>query len=254
MKRNWVCGILLMSSVGIHNAANAFEPCATRIQNAVAMDFAENLGILVQNVGLIRFEMGLWTEAVGNNFGNASLTVKHFTGRGHHPYIIAHYDVSAQQIGTSSDCKVTHLNKVPSESIDSAILLAESFKLAIGETYYVSEGDSQWDVFTTSNSVEASLPLNQIRQVFKAGDAAVYVYDNNSTIEFLDRIIEDENDMYSDADRSMYKKLKKSMLEAFQEIHLIRVGEDDSGLIELYLVGRRADGRLVGLKAYSIET
>lgn len=248
---NLVFGIITMFAVG---SSNAFELCSIRMKNAATMDFAETQGIFVQDVGLVRFEMGSWTKMAGNNLGNASLTLKQFTGRGHYPYILAHYMVNAKQIGTSSDCKVTQLNKVPSESIDSAILLAESFKLAIGDTYYVSESDSQWDVFYTRDSVDASMPITQIKQVLNTEVSAVEVYDHVSTLDFLNDIIEGDSEVYDGKDKRMYDKLKKTMLNEFENIHLIRVGEDDSGLIELYLVGRRADGRLVGLKAFSVET
>lgn len=83
-------------------AANAlaFEPCATNLGLAAAEEHVRNHGKI--HVKVLDVEMGAWTEALGNNVGSATVTLK----AGTRVYL---YEVIGKQIGSSTDCKATEV-------------------------------------------------------------------------------------------------------------------------------------------------
>src|SRR5687767_81133 len=95
-----VFSILALSLIS--TSASAFEPCAQRLKDAAVAYHAAEKRISISDINVVGFRMGPWTEAVGNNAGSGSVTLKSRNK-------ISFYDVSAQQIGRSSDCRVTEV-------------------------------------------------------------------------------------------------------------------------------------------------
>lgn len=59
---------------------------------------------------------------------------------------------------------------------------------------------------------------------------------------------------FDQEDAVAYKNLKKALTDDFSTLRIYKVGEPDSGALDLYLIGRDKDGHLIGLKTVSVET
>ncbi len=234
-------GLILSSST-----ASAFELCQTKMENAAMYHMAQELGRSLKDAKLIRFEMGGWTEAMGNNSGSATATVRFFSKS----YYVR---ISGKQIDTSSDCEVTQVVQVKADTLDPIALQAEKYKVAIGEALYMSEGDDTWKIFYSRESVDENFSEESLRQVLRSGDRPISVWSHKETIETLD-FYANENPYENENEAYAYKRLKELLLKDFKEVRILKVGEEDSGTLYLYLVGRTADGRLVGLYTTVAET
>lgn len=82
------------------------NPCVTKQKNAASFTLAQEIAVPVQGAEVVAFENGPWTEAMGNNSGSDSVTVRigNRTNRG---MTIKKFVVVAKQIGSSDDCNIT---------------------------------------------------------------------------------------------------------------------------------------------------
>lgn len=216
--------------------------CSVRMQNAAVSSFAEELGRAVATIKILRFEMGGWTEAVGDNTGSGEVAVRFSKN-------INYYRVSAKQVGTSNDCVVTKIEKLQPSKIDKRALQAEKYKLAIGDAVHVSESDEEWMPFYSRAKV-AKFSVSEIAQALGTSQH-VELYTLSESKEFIKGYAEEDDDA---AQRAKYKRLRDSLAEDFKEFRVIKVGEPDSGSLDLYILGITPDGYLVGLKTITVET
>ncbi len=228
------------------STASADEVCSIKMENAAVYTYAQQLGRSVLDVEVLRFEMGIWTEAIADNTGSAQVDLAVGKNRGY-------FEVSAKQIGDSSDCEPTGVTSVDVSSIDSAVLQAEKYKHAIKRARHYSESDAEWSVFYSRDTVGEKFPLDEVKIALKSGDLPVEVMNHKEVLEFLDGYINDDHQQ-DDEERYAYRRLKKALLEDFKVLRIYRVGVPDSGSIDVYLVGRTKEGRLVGLRTISVET
>lgn len=89
----------------ISPAIAADNPCVIKQKNAASFTFAQELGVAVQDVEVIDFEYGMWTEAIGDNTGSDKVTVR--IGRKK-----IKYKVDAEQIGRTDDCTILTVTEV----------------------------------------------------------------------------------------------------------------------------------------------
>lgn len=234
--------IIFLVVLGATASASAFEPCATKMKNAAAYNFSQSLGVPVSKLEVLSFEMGPWTEAIADNVGTGKVSVAYYKK-------VETYNVSAQQIGTSADCEILNLEKLTRETLDSAMVQAEKYKMAIKDALYTSEGDAPWEIAYTTKSVSKNMGLEEVRQALGEGeDEPMSSLDHAEVLEMLDDYINYSSDP---VDAFAYKNLKELLLSDFTELKIYEVGDIQ---VRVYLVGRRPDGRLVGLKTISIET
>lgn len=237
-----------LMSLGSGPWAFALDACSVKMKNAAAVSLAKSLKQPVKKVHQVRFEMGAWTEAVADNHGSAVVAVNVGSK-------IAHYEVFAQQIGTGDDCNILEVKKISKSSIDPAVAQSEKYKVAIGEARYISEGDANWEVFYSSMAVGPNFSKAEVRAALGAGNEDLEILSNQDTLDLLDSYIDEDSKGHAPSTESLaYKNLKKAMLHDFADFRICRVGKADGGKVLVYLVGRRADGQLVGLKTVSFET
>jgi len=97
--------LFVMIAILSIGAAQAESRCNVKQKNAASLKLADTLGILVQEVVVVGIQPGMWTEAVGENVGSNTVTVRGTNARG--LSVIEMYNVAAKQIGATDDCKVT---------------------------------------------------------------------------------------------------------------------------------------------------
>jgi len=103
MKSKILLSIALLSlSV---NASGADLHCTTKQKNAAAFTLAQELIVPVQNVEILRYLPGPWTEAVFGNVGTDQVTVR-APNRSNRGLTVKTYAVSAEQIGDTGDCNI----------------------------------------------------------------------------------------------------------------------------------------------------
>ncbi len=226
-------------------SADDSDVCAIKMENAAVYAFAQQIGRSVGDIEVLRFEMGGWTEMTGNNTGSAQVDLAAGKNRGY-------FEVFARQIGDSSDCEASGVNPVDVASIDPIILQAERYKSAIKKAQYYSESEAEWSVFYSRDTVGKSFPLDEVKTALRSGDLPVQVLNHKEALESLDGYINDEDQDFME--RHAYRRLKEELLKDFKSLRAFRVGVPDSGAIDVYLIGRTKDGRLVGLKTVSVET
>jgi len=141
-----------------------------------------------------------------------------------------------------------------SESEDARLkTLANNYKSLIGHALYISEGDYPWSPVYSDGPVRESYSESELRKALKIDTSLpVSVAGSESTTEFWITYIDDEYSGSEDA--AAYKALKEAMEMDLEDIRLIKVGEEDSGALDLFLIGRTPDGKLIGLRTISIET
>lgn len=108
--------ILILIIVGMPGLAFALDStsdglCATKLTNAASYELAMKIGVPVQGVEVIDFVRGPWTAMSGNSHGSATVTIK-IGNRVQRNMVIMSYIVSAQQIGSGEDCKITQVEEV----------------------------------------------------------------------------------------------------------------------------------------------
>lgn len=226
------------------SSAWAFEPCATRITNAASMALAEKMDKNVQDIRIVRTDMGVWTEMPANNVGSAEVAV-----RSKHSDKISHFAVTAKQVGSSSDCKVTQVQLLDSESIDPVVRKAEKYKAAIGDATYMSEADYPWEV-VVSRSVASENPLPaEIATALNLDPNQTEVFSHEDAVNLLKQYSEDTELDYMD--RIQYKRLLEAFLNDHRQIMMVRSGEVE---VKVYILGRDSSGHLIGVKTISVET
>lgn len=132
--------------------------------------------------------------------------------------------------------------------------LADHFQSIMGDTEWMSEADIPWSAFYSTATVDARYSKADLKVALKVrGNTPIDVYTKVQTTEtFKDLMEVNSDDNRRDAGR--YAHLKNSMESKLQDVRFIKVGVPDSGALDLYIVGRTTDGKLVGLKTQSVET
>lgn len=228
----------------------ATELCQVKMENAAIFDIAQQEGKSVREAKIVRFEMGPWTEMSGGNNGSGQVALAFGYVYGTDVY---YYDVFAKQVGASEDCNLTKLTSLDPKTIDPIALQAERYKMAIRDAVYMSEADVVWRTFYSNTSVDEDFPIEQVKLALNSGSLPVEVWSNEKVLETLYEYINDNP--YKDViEQARYGALKIALLMDFKELRMFKVGKPDSGALDLYLVGRNKDGRLVGLRTITIET
>lgn len=131
---------------------------------------------------------------------------------------------------------------------------AQKYKDAIGKSTFPSESDYPWKTFCSDTAV-SGFSEAELRKAVGAGkDDEIEVWDHQTVLEILDHNSEEE-DTGDAASRYAYARLKSVLLLDFSELRIVRVIDpEDSAEVKMYLVGRDAAGRLIGLRTISIET
>jgi|GEM_PF-4693919 hypothetical protein len=91
---------LLVLSASISYAQLDETKCELKSKNAASYQLAQEIAAPVQQVEVLLYQPGPWTEAFGNNtgFNIVQVKVKDFTKR---------YMTFGQQIESSTDCRIT---------------------------------------------------------------------------------------------------------------------------------------------------
>ncbi len=93
--------LLSVLALSVISSSAFADTCNDRMKTAAVIFHAGASGNKISKIKVIGITPGVWTEAVGNNVGSNSVTVKGANGK------INFYDVSGKQIGTTDDCVVT---------------------------------------------------------------------------------------------------------------------------------------------------
>lgn len=249
MKASVILGSLLLM-VGFQ--ASADSVCETRIRNAVLFHHAEASARSVLRYRVLRSEMGAWTEATGNNLGTATVTVAGARAYWDTTPKINSYSVSAEQIGSSNDCKVVSVKAFDRSKLDPIVVLAEMYKLAIGDALYISESDDEWSPFYSRTKVGADFAPKQLLSALGARPGThIEMWSPADSVQFLEDHKTDNDDIES---AEAYGRLLKAFMKDFKEIRVIKLGKPDSGSLDLFILGRLPDGRLVGVRTTTVET
>jgi len=83
------------------------SPCVTKQKNAASFEIAQKLGVAVQSVEVVSFQGGPWTPSLSDNTGMDTVTVR--AGSRTNEQVTQKYQVFAEQIGATDDCKVFHI-------------------------------------------------------------------------------------------------------------------------------------------------
>jgi hypothetical protein len=234
--------VLLLIAVTASGTANA--NCLMSMENAAIYSMAEELSRSVKSAFVVRSEMGAWTEAVGNNTGSGEIAIK-LAGK------VQYYQVHAQQVGSSEKCKVQSLERLAPSSIDRLALQAEGYRIAIGTTQHMSESDEEWTPFYSHSKV-TGFKKEEMARALKA-QSPVDIYTAKETESFFESYIKDDEAIDA-TDRNHYKRLKEALKKDFKDFRVIKVGEPDSGGLDLYIIGITPEGELVGLHTITVET
>ncbi len=239
--------VMTMITLAVAQHALAYEKCAIRMQNTASYHLAEKLNIPVQQTQIIRFEMGSWTKALQNNTGSATVAIndRHYT---------KYFKVFGLQINDTNDCKVTKLVEIAKENISSHIRQAEKYKRIISDFGYDynSDAETTWQVFYSKAPVAADTPLEQVKVAIGSGDRKVSKWSQDDIAEMFDHYTNDSNGSHEQVWE--YKRLYKTMLKDFKEVQAYEVEAERGDEVYIYLVGRHADGQLIGLKTYAIRS
>lgn len=83
--------------------------CMIKQKNAASVYLAQAEAQPVQNVNVVSFKYGMWTEMPGENSGSDDVTVTVETSSGTR---IQSYSVAAKQIGSSADCNIFDVTEI----------------------------------------------------------------------------------------------------------------------------------------------
>ncbi len=236
---------LILTTLLLATALTTQAQCLATLEKAAIHAMALETKQNVADIFLVRSEMQAWTEATGNNTGSAEIALRTKKVSSQTVYL----QVFAKQIHSSDKCKVVKLAKIPASSINPLALKAEKYRIAIGTALHISEGDSEWTPAYFHSNVIA-FDENQIAEALNAA-APLDIFSKELTLSFLSDYATD-NDFQED--RAKYAALLKLLKKDFKDFRLIKVGEPDSGGLDLYLLGITPEGQLVGLRAITIET
>jgi hypothetical protein len=232
---------LKLLTVIILLASTAQADCLLTMENSAVYKMAEEFERPVKSVFIVRNEMGAWTEMVGNNTGSAEVAVKIGAQ-------INYYRLSGKQIGNSDKCQVTAIQQLAVSSIDPLALQAERYRLAIGKAEHMSESDAEWMPFYRHTKVKA-FTKEEFAKALHSN--LVDVYTRNETESFFAGYIKEEENLST---RALYKRLHETLKKDFKDFRVIKVGEPDSGSLDLYIIGITPQGEIVGLQTISVET
>ncbi|RYZ92587.1 MAG: hypothetical protein EOP06_03845 [Proteobacteria bacterium] len=101
---------LLLTFAMTFSATSVFasDVCNVKQTNAASFQLAQQLGIPVQSVSVVKFDEGQWTMMMYENSGSDDITVSSSGNQ-------ITFRVSAKQIGDSEDCTVTGVTQVTSQ-------------------------------------------------------------------------------------------------------------------------------------------
>ncbi|MGE0632459.1 MAG: hypothetical protein AB7O96_08635 [Pseudobdellovibrionaceae bacterium] len=97
--------ILFSLALVLSSSAFAETNCSIKQSNAASYELAQKIGVPVQNVEVIGYEPGPWTEAMGENTGSDKITVR-VGNRENRGLTVVTYTVVAKQIGSTDDCRI----------------------------------------------------------------------------------------------------------------------------------------------------
>ncbi|MCM2281465.1 MAG: hypothetical protein NDI61_06420 [Bdellovibrionaceae bacterium] len=94
--------VLLALAIGVSTAHGQVgeTKCEVKSKNAASFQLAQEVGVPVQQIEVLMYEPGPWTDMFGENTGHnfVDVKLKDFEIR---------YLVFGQQVGSSSDCQIT---------------------------------------------------------------------------------------------------------------------------------------------------
>lgn len=237
--QKFVLMIVLLAS----GAVFAMEPCSTRMANAASMTLAETVKYRVQDIRVVRVDQGMWTEMPAENSGSGEVAVRRL-----YSDKISYYTVSAKQVGNTADCTVSDIQSLSADQIDPMVKKAEKYKVAIGDTTYMSEADYPWEVVASRLAVMENALTAEIALALNLDPNATEVYSHEDAVRLLKSRSENTEDYLESLS---YKQLLEAMLQDHSKLMLIRSGEIE---VKVYIVGRDSSGRLVGVRTISVET
>ncbi len=234
---------VLLLVLGAQSAqAEYLDACLVTIEKAAVHAAAYQAQVDVKDVFVVRSELGAWTEAVGSNSGSGTASV--MIGKD-----VSYFLVHAKQIGRTDQCNVTKIEQAEIDAMDPLALQAEKYRIAIGNALHISEGDAQWTAFYRHSNATGFTKAQLSKALGATSHLEIYSFEH--TVRFLTDYAEDND--YAD-DKQKYAKLLKVLKKDFKDFRLIKVGQPDSGGLDLYLLGITPDGKLVGLRTITVET
>ena len=102
---------LILFAAALSTNAFGMELCKTKISNAASYELAQQVGVPVQGAEVIDYKYGIWTEAMSNNTGFDTVTVKIGDSQTRN-FIIKRFGVSAQQVGSTDDCEILSVKEL----------------------------------------------------------------------------------------------------------------------------------------------
>lgn len=133
------------------------------------------------------------------------------------------------------------------------------YKKMMGNAQFMSEGDSPWAPFYSNVKTSKNLTVPELQKILELdlNREVKTVEIEKMTIASIESIFNfyiNENPYESTQEARAYRAWYKALKRDFVELHGVREGRPDSGLINVYIFGRKTNGTIVGLKTFSIET
>ena len=138
-----------------------------------------------------------------------------------------------------------------SEPVSENILFTEQAKPLLTDLLYPSESDEPINVVTCYLKQADPLTVSQIK-VWQMLPPSVYV-EEIPEADFWEPVIT-EQDWYGDDEKARtanFQKLNELVTEGLTVRQVFRVGESE---MDVYLLGRQADGERAGLKTKIVQT
>ena len=107
-----ITGVTFILVFAFAMIVDASDYCQARQKLEAQIALGKELGLKTSDVCVIRFEHGMWTEGTSNNIGSDRVTVTAETTDLDLDLLVTVrkvYNVFAQQLGATADCKITDI-------------------------------------------------------------------------------------------------------------------------------------------------
>ncbi len=142
---------------------------------------------------------------------------------------------------------------VVTEEFQGAAKQAERLANLIPTALWYSESEYGWSPFYSHTIVSDRQWNNKkINDLFLPGLVHVDEWSHKEVVDLLKDASTDE--ALSQTEHAEYATLLKALSKEFKELRGFKVGTPDSGALDIYIVGRNAEGFVVGVRTISVET
>lgn len=150
-------------------------------------------------------------------------------------------------------CAPSSASNNNSAKVASAAAQAAKLASLVPTAEWMSEAEYGWSAFSSAVPVsEDAWKQGRVSAALASGNSHIEIWSNKSVLATLNNLATDQN---TDAPiRAEYAKLLKAFKKDFKDLRGFKVGKPDSGSLDLHIVGRNADGYLVGVKTITVET